>query len=389
MVSLFADIASEMLYPIIPVYLKKIGFSLLGIGFLEGFVNFTAGITKGYFGKLSDEKGLRLPFIKWGYFLSALSKPLIGFFSAPIWIFFVRSVDRLGKGVRVAAKDALLSSETTPKTKGRVFGFNRALDTAGAAIGSALALVFLLFYPGDYVTLFYIAFIPGLISVLLIFLLKEKKQPVSTLKEKNFFSFFSYWKIAPRDYRVLVSGLLLFALFNSSDVFLILKTEETIGEGTVTILGIKFDSMTLTIAAYVFYNIVFALGNYPLGILADRWGYKKTFIMGLVLFAITYTGFAFNPSITGIFALFFVYGLYAAATDAVTKAWITNMAHHKNTATAIGFYTSCQSICALLASTIAGAIWKYFGSVYAFLSTAAIAVIVLLYLAWKIRGSRD
>ena len=170
-VSLFADIASEMLYPIIPVYLKEIGFSVLWIGILEGFVNFTAGISKGYFGKLSDEKGLRLPFVKLGYFLSAISKPLIGFFVAKFWIFFVRTLDRLGKGVRVAAKDALLSQEATKETKARVFGFNRSLDTAGATIGPAIALVFLLFYPGQFKTLFYIAFIPGIISVLIIFFL--------------------------------------------------------------------------------------------------------------------------------------------------------------------------------------------------------------------------
>lgn len=169
-VSLFADIASEMLYPIIPIYLKEIGFSVFWIGILEGFVNFTAGISKGYFGKLSDEKGLRLPFIKLGYFLSAVSKPLIGLFVAKFWIFFVRTLDRLGKGVRVAAKDALLSQEATKKTKARVFGFNRSLDTAGATIGPAIALVFLIFYPGDYKTLFYLAFIPGIISVLFIFL---------------------------------------------------------------------------------------------------------------------------------------------------------------------------------------------------------------------------
>jgi len=178
LVSLFADITSEMLYPIIPVYLKEIGFSVMWIGILEGFVNFTAGVSKGYFGKLSDEKGLRLPFIKLGYGLSALSKPLIGFFVAPLWIFFVRTLDRLGKGVRVAAKDALISAETTRANKGRVFGFNKALDTAGATLGPVIALIFLLFYPGEYKTLFYIAFIPGIISVLIIFLLKEKKQPV-------------------------------------------------------------------------------------------------------------------------------------------------------------------------------------------------------------------
>ena len=378
-VSLFADIASEMLYPIIPVYLKEIGFSVLWIGILEGFVNFTAGISKGYFGKLSDEKGLRLPFVKLGYFLSAISKPLIGFFVAKFWIFFVRTLDRLGKGVRVAAKDALLSQEATKETKATVFGFNRSLDTAGATIGPAIALVFLLFYPGQFKTLFYIAFIPGIISVLIIFLLKEKKQPVSTMEKGNFFSFFKYWKISTPEYKKLVIGLLLFALFNSSDIFLLLKTKEAIGDRTINILGATFTSDTITIGAYVFYNLVFALGCYPLGILADKIGFKNIFIAGLILFAGVYAGFAFDPSIAVIFALFFVYGLYAAATDGVTKAWITNIAHDKNTATAVGFYTSCQSICTLLASSVAGFLWDGFGSFYTFLITSLIAVFVMFY----------
>ena len=378
-VSLFADIASEMLYPIIPVYLKEIGFSVLWIGILEGFVNFTAGISKGYFGKLSDEKGLRLPFVKLGYFLSAISKPLIGFFVAKFWIFFVRTLDRLGKGVRVAAKDALLSQEATKETKARVFGFNRSLDTAGATIGPAIALVFLLFYPGQFKTLFYIAFIPGIISVLIIFFLKEKKQPVSTMEKGNFFSFFKYWKISTPEYKKLVFGLLVFALFNSSDIFLLLKTKEAIGERTINIMGATFTSDTITIAAYVFYNLVFALGCYPLGILADKIGFKKIFIAGLLLFAGVYAGFAFDPSIAIIFALFFVYGLYAAATDGVTKAWITNIAHDKNTATAVGFYTSCQSICTLLASSVAGFLWDGFGSFYTFLITSLITVFVMFY----------
>ena len=378
-VSLFADIASEMLYPIIPVYLKEIGFSVLWIGILEGFVNFTAGISKGYFGKLSDEKGLRLPFVKLGYFLSAISKPLIGLFVAKFWIFFVRTLDRLGKGVRVAAKDALLSQEATKETKARVFGFNRSLDTAGATIGPAIALVFLLFYPGQFKTLFYIAFIPGIISVMIIFFLKEKKQPVSTMEKGSFFSFFKYWKISTPEYKKLVIGLLLFALFNSSDIFLLLKTKEAIGDRTIKILGATFTSDTITIAAYVFYNLVFALGSYPLGVLADKIGFKKIFVAGLLLFASVYAGFAFDPSIAVIFVLFLVYGLYAAATDGVTKAWITNIAHDKNTATAVGFYTSWQSICTLLASSIAGFLWDGFGSFYTFLITSLIAVFVMFY----------
>ena len=378
-VSLFADIASEMLYPIIPVYLKQIGFSVFWIGVLEGVVNFTAGISKGYFGKLSDEKGVRLPFVKLGYLLSALSKPLIGFFVAPVWIFFVRTLDRLGKGIRVAAKDALLSQEATKKTKARVFGFNRSLDTAGATIGPAIALVYLILYPGEYKTLFILAFIPGIISVLFLFLIKEKKQPVSTLEKGNFFSFFKYWTVAEPEYKRLITGLLLFALFNSSDVFLLLKTKEAIGDRSVSILGTEFTSDTITIAAYVFYNLIFAIGCYPLGMLADRLGFKRVFLGGLVLFAIVYAGFAFEPSIGMIFGLFFIYGVYAAATDGVIKAWITNIAHNKNTATAVGFYTSCQSVSTLLASTIAGAVWTGFGSAITFASTSAMAVLVFIY----------
>ena len=378
-VSLFADVASEMLYPIIPVYLKEIGFSVLWIGILEGFVNFAAGISKGYFGKLSDEKGSRLPFVKLGYFLSAISKPLIGFFTAALWIFFVRTLDRLGKGVRVAAKDALLSQEATKETKARVFGFNRSLDTAGATIGPAIALVFLLYYPGQYKTLFYIAFIPGLVSVLFLFLLKEKKQPVSTLEKGNFFSFFKYWKVATPEYKKLVTGLLIFALFNSSDVFLLLKTKEVIGDDTIKIFGNIFTSDTITIAAYVLYNLVWAIGSYPLGVLADKIGFKKLFLIGLLIFAIVYAGFAFDPSITTIFILFALYGIFSAATDGISKAWITNIAHNKNTATAVGFYTSCQSICTLSASTIAGFIWSNLGSSYTFMITAAIAFLVMIY----------
>lgn len=373
-VSLFADIASEMLYPVIPVYLKEIGFTVLWIGLLEGFANFTAGISKGYFGKLSDEKGLRLPFVKLGYLLSTISKPLIAAFVYPLWIFFVRTIDRLGKGVRTAARDALLSQEATKETKARVFGFHRGMDTAGATIGPIIALVFLYFYPGQYKTIFLLAFIPGIISILLIFLLKEKKQPASTLSKGNLFSFFKYWKIATPEFRRLVAGLLLFAFFNSSDIFLLLKTKEVTGNDTTTI------------AAYVFYNFVFAAASYPLGALADKFSLKKIFLGGLLLFAVVYAGFALHPATIVIFILFFVYGVYAAATEGITKAWISNIAHKENTATAIGFYTSCESFCTLMASIIAGVLWGNFGSFYAFIVPAIISILVIFYFLLKIRN---
>ena len=382
LVSLFADVASEMLYPVIPVYLKEIGFSILLIGVLEGVVNFTAGISKGYFGKLSDEKGVRLPFVKLGYLLSAVSKPLMAVFVYPAWIFFVRSIDRLGKGIRTASRDALLSQQATKETKARVFGFHRSMDTVGAAIGPVITLLFLYFSPGNYITLFYIAFIPGIISVLLIFLLKEKKQPVSTLGKGNFFSYFSYWKFASPEFKRIVPALLLFALFNSSDVFLLLITKESIGSGHVSIMGADFNADTITIAAYIFYNLIYALISYPMGVVADKIGFRKMIAFGLILFALVYSGFAFNTSVTLIFPLFAVYGIYAAATEGVVKAWIANLSHEKNTATAIGFYTSAESVCSLFASIIAGAIWTGLGSAYTFIITAVVALLVAIYFAF-------
>ena len=372
-VSLFADIASEMIYPVVPVYLKEIGFSVLLIGILEGVAEFTAGISKGYFGKLSDEKGIRLPFIKSGYLFSAISKPMMAMFVYPLWIFFARTLDRFGKGIRTAPRDALLSQQATKETKATVFGFHRAMDTAGAAIGPIIALVFLYFFPKNYSSLFYFAFIPGIISVLLIFLLKEKREPASTLEKGKFFSFFKYWNVASSEYKKLVVGLLLFALFNSSDVFLLLITKEVTG------------SDTTTIAAYIFYNLIYAAASFPFGKLADKFGIKNVFILGLLMFAIVYGGFAFHPSVIVIFILFLIYGIYAAATEGVVKAWITNIAHDTNTATAVGFYTSCQSICTLAASTIAGLIWATFGSSYTFISTALIAMLVLVFLGVRLK----
>lgn len=372
LVSLFADIASEMLYPVIPLYLEEIGFTVLWIGLLEGLANFTAGISKGYFGELSDRKGIRLPLVRTGYFLSAVSKPMMALFVYPLWIFFSRSLDRLGKGIRTAPRDALLSTQATKETKGRIFGFHRGMDTLGAAIGPAFTLIFLYFYPLHYKAVFYFAFLPGLISVLLLFVLKEKKS-ISRQRPGNFFSFFRYWKTASTRYKKLVTGLLLFALFNSSDFFLLLKTKEVTG------------SDNITIAAYVFYNLVFALTSYPLGVLADKLSFKKVLSSGFLLFAIVYGCFAVQPSVPVIFILFFIYGIYAAATEGVSKAWITNTADENNIATAIGFYTSGESVCSFLASVIAGGLWLWFGSFYTFGITAIISFCVLLYFLWAVK----
>ena len=386
-VSLCADVASEMIYPVVPIYLKEIGFSVLLIGILEGIAEFTAGISKGYFGKLSDEKGKRLPFIKAGYLLSALSKPLLVVLKFPVWIVFARTLDRFGKGLRTASRDALLSQNATPQTKARVFGFHRAMDTVGAAIGPTIALAFLYFYPDEFTTLFYIAFIPGIIAVLLVSLIKEKPQPSSTLGKGNFFSFFRYWKIASPEFKKLVPALLLFTLFNSSDFFLLLRTAELTKDTGLNIGNVTFTGAQIPIAAYIFYNIVYAAASYPLGSLADRIGIKTVFLIGLILFALVYCGFAFDPSLEMIFLLFGIYGMFAAATEGISKAWITNLAHGSDTATAVGFYTSGQSICTLLASSIAGALWLSVGSSFIFAATAVVSLIVLFYVLIVMRST--
>src|SRR6476620_6010154 len=162
-----------MLYPVMPLFLASIGFSSVWIGMLEGFAEATAGLSKGYFGRWSDSSGKRLPFVQLGYFMSALSKPMMALFTYPPWVFTARAADRLGKGVRTAARDAILSDETTPENKGKVFGFHKGMDTAGATIGPILALLFLYYYPAKYTWIFLIAFVPGLLGTLLTFFVKE------------------------------------------------------------------------------------------------------------------------------------------------------------------------------------------------------------------------
>ncbi len=379
LVSLFTDLASEMLYPVMPLFLKHIGYSAIFIGVLEGIAEAVAGLSKSYFGKWSDLSGKRLPFVQLGYAFSAISKPMLAILTYPWWIFLSRTVDRLGKGIRTGARDAMLSDECTKENKGRVFGFHRSMDTFGAVLGPVAALTYLYFFPDDYKTLFLIAFIPGLLAIITTLLIKESRRPATTnhkpqtsnfkSQTSNFFAFFSYWKTSSPEYKRLLTGLLLFALFNSSDVFLLLRMKES-GLPDTTI-----------ISTYVFYNLVYALLAYPVGILADKIGLKRIFITGLFVFAFVYLGFALNNNSIVFIFLFLLYGLYAAATEGVSKAWISNIVDKSETATAIGTYSGFQSICALIASSLCGLLWYNFGAMVTFLITVAMTVMVIIYLS--------
>ncbi len=358
-ISFFTDIASEMLYPVIPIYLQSIGFSVFLIGILEGIAEAVAGLSKGYFGQMSDLSGKRAPFVRTGYALSAVAKPLMVMMTYPLWVFFARTLDRFGKGIRTSARDAMLSDETMPEHKGKVFGFHRGADTLGAAIGPALALIFLYFYPEQYAILFFLAVIPGIISVGISFFLRDKNIPDPVKTRQGFFEYLKYWKTAPKPYRRLVSGLLLFALMNSSDAFLLLMMKHH-GFTDLQVIGL-----------YIFYNLVYAVLSYPLGALGDRIGLKTILLSGMTVFMIVYAGMAYITGIELLFILFFLYGVYAAGTEGISKAMISNICANDQTATAIGFYTSLGSIFTMLASMIGGFLWFTFSPEVMFYVSAA------------------
>ncbi|GIV30850.1 MAG: MFS transporter [Saprospiraceae bacterium] len=376
-ISLFTDMASEMLYPVLPLYLEQIGFGVVGIGILEGVAQGVAGLSKGWFGQLSDRTGRRLPFVRWGYGLSAVAKPLMAIWAQPLWVLFARTLDRLGKGVRTAARDALLSAEGTAAVKGRIFGFHRGMDTLGAAIGPALAVLWLWHAPEQYRPLFFIALLPGLLAVGLTLLLKEKTTETAQQRPwPGFVAFLKYPYHSEASYRRLLIGLLAFALINSSDFFLLLFMKE------------KGLSDSLLIGAYILYNLVYAAVALPAGWLADRLGMHRVFLMGLLCFSVVYGAM---PLVTGWWAfalLLALYGCFAAATEGVSKAWISNLVSKEEVATAIGTYEALRSVAVLIASSVAGLIWAGFGASALMIFTALATLLVAAWIYFRVPPPR-
>lgn len=368
LVSLFSDITSEMIYPIMPIYLQSIGFSILWIGILEGIAEAIAGLSQGYFGKASDLAGKRMPFVRLGYALTALSKPIIGVFRDPFLILLARSADRFGKGIRTGARDAILSTETTNSHKGRVFGFHRSMNTTGAVIGLLLALGYLYYHPGDYQALFLISAIPAIISVALSFFITDSQVHLSKPNpEISAFTFLSYWSKSSNEYKKVVIGLLAFTLFNASDFFLLLKMKQD-GLDDISIISI-----------YIFYNLVYAVTALPLGILADRIGLKAMLIIGLCAYAILYFGMALMSGGTPFFFFFFAYGIYSSATEGISKAWISNTCESQDLGTALGTFLGFQSITLMIASILTGILWSMIGASTTFLIVGSITTLLIFY----------
>ena len=368
LISQFTDLASEMLYPVMPLYLQSIGFSIFYIGLLEGVAEAVAGLSKGYFGQWSDRVGRRVPFVQAGYGLSALSKPLLAVLATPAWVLLARTLDRLGKGLRTGARDALLADETTPADRGKVFGFHRSMDTLGAVFGPLAALAWLAAYPGQYRPLFLWAFVPGVVAVGIALVLRERRAVPSGRPVLPFWASFRYWRQAPASYRRVVGGLLAFALVNSSDAFLLLLAKQR-GFSTTAVIGL-----------YILYNVTYVASAWPLGHLADRLGPRRLLVAGLVLFAGVYGGVALAHTWQAFAVLFALYGVYAAATEGVAKAWVSTLCSKSDTGAALGTFAGLSSLAALVASTGAGLLWQWRGPGATFGLAAVVALAVAGYL---------
>jgi MFS family permease len=364
LISLFTDMASEMIYAITPLYLTQIGFTAMWIGIIEAIAEITAGISKGYFGQWSDRIGKRAPFIKAGYTLSAITKPLMALVAAPLWVLSIRIIDRVGKGLRTAPRDALLAQEATPQTANAVFGFHRSMDTIGAILGPAVILFVIANFEIDLKHIFYYAFIPSMFAVACVFMLKEKAVKIAPSKRKGFFEYFNYWHQANPTYKKILLTMLLFFLFNSSDVFLILRANDIL------------KNHQLVLGCYIFFNVVYALAAYPAGVLADKYHPKIILAAGFFIFAICYIAIAFATQSWQLFAIFGIYGFYAACTEGIMRAWIGLQAPKEIKGTALGLFASVQSIGLAIASIIGGLVWRYINSETLFITSGVVAIIV-------------
>ncbi|HCY74300.1 MAG TPA: MFS transporter [Ignavibacteriales bacterium] len=365
LVSLFTDIASEMLYPVTPIFLTAVlGSSMAVVGMIEGIAEVTAGLLKGYFGNLSDKSGKRSIFVVIGYGVSALSKPLPGIFQNLPTVLVSRVSDRIGKGVRTAPRDALLASYSNGNS-GTVFGFHRAMDTLGAAIGPVMALILLNFFPNNFQLIFLVAFVPSIIAVSFTLFVKDRTTTEKIRSKKNYLQF---WKSAPGEYKKILVLITLFSLVNSSDVFLILKSKDISNSNSLAIFG------------YVFYNLIYAGASYPLGGIADKFGKQKVFSFGLIIFSVVYLGFAFINNIDFLWIFFALYGIYAASTEGVSKAWISDIIKDEVRGSAIGLLTMLSSLSIMLGSFLTGILWDNFGSTVPFLISAIVSLIIGLIL---------
>lgn len=367
LVSFFADISSEMLYPITPIFLTGVlGASMLSVGIIEGVAEGIASLLKIYSGAWSDRTQKRKPWIVGGYLLAALSKPLIGMSSSWGHVLAARGIDRTGKGLRTAPRDALLAESVPSAYRAEAFGWHRLMDTLGAAIGPLFAISFLSLHPSELRPLYYWAAIPGFVAVGIACLVQESK---TVLKLPRQAALRFSWRETSPAFRSYLGAWTIFALGNSSDAFLLLKAKHS---------GI---SLVSTILMYCLYNLIYAVFSPYLGKLSDRFGKREMLILGLIAFALIYTGFATSSAPWMYWALFGAYGLFMAATDGAGKALIIDLVPKHLKATGIGIFGTFTGIATIFASVSAGVLWDHVGPSAPFLFGAGGAIISAILLS--------
>lgn len=374
LVSFFMDVSSEMIYPLVPLFLANVlGVNKSMIGLIEGIAESTASLLKVFSGWLSDRIGQRKSLMIAGYAISTLSRPIIA--TAGVWqqVLVSRFVDRLGKGIRTAPRDAIIAEAAETTHLARAFSFHRAMDTLGAVVGPAITLILIQLYNYNYKMVFWLSMIPGTIAVFIIVMfIREKKRSDGALAERPRLTIKHFdWRVK---FFILIATL--FALGNSSDAFLVLRAGQ-VGIPTAMIP-----------AVYLLFNLIYSLSSIPLGIVADKYGKKRLILLGFVLFAALYYGFAVAKSTTAIWVLFSLYGVFMGLTEGIQKAFLAAIIPPDFKATAFGVYATAVGLATLPASLIGGLLWDrvspaatfYFGA-----ATAALSALLFIVLIVSIR----
>ena len=362
--SLFSDISTEMLYPILPVYLSqnlKASGSIIGI--IEGVAQAAQNVIQGLSGWLSDKWQKRKPIALFGYMLSAVSKPLMGVFNGWPGVMGARITDRLGAGSRAAPRDALIAGSVDEQYKGKAFGLEGIGDNMGGFLGPLLSILLFFTLRIGIRSIFYLALIPGLLSAAMILMVKERKVNQSAkskldLRLRNF----------PKKYWSYLLIIALFGLGNVSNSFLILQIK---GNGL---------SLIHTILVYAFYNLVAALISYPAGALSDRYGRKPLLVISFVIFMITYAGFAFTANLIIAGFLFIFYGLFQGIFRSVGKTFAADFVPQHLRASSIGWYSTVVGVSGLVASVVAGLLWDQVSHAAVFLYGAFFSLVAILCL---------
>jgi MFS family permease len=366
--SLFADISTEMIVPILPIFLTQtLKVSASVVGLVEGIAGATQNVTQGLSGSLSDKLQKRKPIALVGYFLAAIGKPLMGF--ASIWqgVLGGRLLDRFGAGTRSAPRDALIASSVDEAHRGKAFGLEGVGDNAGAFLGPLLAVLLLIVWHLPVRLIFYLAVVPGLLAFLMVVFVHER--PVKVTAKARFDIGVEKF---PKAYWKYLLATALFGIGNSSNAFLILETKD-IGA-----------SLTTTILIYAGFNLVAALISYPAGYLSDRLGRRNLLVLSIAIFFVTYLGFALTRAVAFIGVLFLFYGLYQGIIRSVGKALASDYVSDALRASAIGWYNATMGVCGLAASLLGGWLWDHeghtavfvFGAIFAALGIIASVVLI-------------